>query len=80
VSIPAIPVIASRIVSEAEPEHREMSKYEPGEADADERAASGTHDEPWLNVPDEREFGSPPRTFPATSGGGPSIWARACAG
>jgi len=58
--MPAIRVIARRLVSEAGPEHREMSKYESGEAEAEARAVPGRHDEPWLNVLDEREFGSPP--------------------
>jgi SAM-dependent methyltransferase len=56
----AIPVIARRPVSEGEPEYREMSKYESGLADQEARAVPGVHAEPWLNVLDEREFGSPP--------------------
>ncbi len=59
-SFPAIPVIARRLVSETEPEYREMSKYESGEADAEARAVLGRHEEPWLNVLDQRECGSPP--------------------
>lgn len=56
----AIPVIARRPVSPGEPEHREMRVYESGEADSTASAVQGSHAEPWLNVLDERECGSPP--------------------
>lgn len=54
-----IPVIVRRTLSDAEPEYREMWKYESGEAEKDASAVAGTHAEPWLNVLEEREFGSP---------------------
>jgi ubiquinone/menaquinone biosynthesis C-methylase UbiE len=56
----AIPVIARRPVSATEPEYRELTVYESGDAENEARAVQGRHAEPWLNVLDERELGSPP--------------------
>jgi SAM-dependent methyltransferase len=53
-----IPIVARRPVTSAEPEYRELMKYESGQAERD--AGAGTHQEPWLNVLDDRERGSPP--------------------
>ena len=55
-----IPVIAREVLSEAEPEYRELEKYESGAADEDARRIPGPHDEPWLNVLDQCEPASPP--------------------
>jgi SAM-dependent methyltransferase len=55
-----IPVVAREPLSQAEPEYRELEKYESGAADEDARRIPGPHAEPWLNVLDQCEPASPP--------------------
>jgi SAM-dependent methyltransferase len=58
VTEPQIPVVARRPVKPSEPEYRECMKYESEEAEQEAGRVAGSHEEPWLNVLDEREPGS----------------------
>jgi ubiquinone/menaquinone biosynthesis C-methylase UbiE len=55
----SIPVIKGVLPNAQQREHREMWKYESGDANKDAAGVSGPHDEPWLNVLDACEPGSP---------------------
>src|SRR5262245_61841754 len=55
-----IPVIRGAGLKERSPEAIESEKYESGSADEDARAVPGRHEEPWLNVLEQFEPGSPP--------------------
>jgi len=53
-----IPVIKGGLPNAQQREHREMLKYESGEANNEAASVLGKHDEPWLNVVDACEPGS----------------------
>lgn len=55
-----IPIIIGDAIKPTDPEYREMMKYESGSADEDAAKVPGRHNEPWLNVLEAFEPGSPP--------------------
>ncbi len=55
-----IPIIRGAGLKAHSPEAIESEKYESGSADEDARAVAGSHEEPWLNVLEQFEPGSPP--------------------
>lgn len=56
----SIPIIFGKSVERCDPEYNEMMKYESGTAEEDALNIPGRHGDPWLNVLEAFEPGSPP--------------------